>query len=55
MPVAYGPPAQQGVQLGELVVGSLVQVSDPPQYGVIRWIGELPNIQGTVAGIELVS
>lgn len=54
--VAYAPPPQQGkVQLAELDVGSAVQVSDPPRYGVIRWIGELPNIQGTVAGVELVS
>ena len=49
------PPPQQGVQLGELGIGSLVQIGDPPRYGVIRWIGELPNIQGYVAGVELVS
>ena len=55
MTVAYAPPPQQGVQLGELDVGSAVQISDPPRYGVIRWIGELPNIQGYVAGVELVS
>ena len=55
MPVAYGPPPQPRVQLAELDVGSCVQISDPPQYGVIRWIGELPNIQGYVAGVELVS
>ena len=53
--VAFTPPPQQGVQRGELDVGSAVQVSDPPRYGVIRWIGELPNIQGYVAGVELVS
>ena len=55
VPVAYAPPPQQGVQLGELGVGSAVQISDPPRYGVIRWIGELPIIQGIVAGVELVS
>ena len=56
VPVFYAPPPQQGkVQHGELDVGSAVQVSDPPRYGVLRWIGELPNIQGTVAGVELVS
>ena len=49
------PTPQQGVQLGELGVGSAVQVSDPPRYGVVRWIGELPNIQGIMAGVELVS
>ena len=55
VPLAYVPPPQQGVQLGELGVGSAVQVSDPPRYGVIRWIGELPNIMGIMAGVELVS
>ena len=35
--------------------GSLVQVIDPPLYGVIRMMGTLPNIQGMAAGIELVS
>ena len=55
LPVTYAPPPQQGVQLGKLGVGSAVQVSDPPRYGVIRWTGELPGIQGTVAGVELVS
>ncbi len=33
----------------------MVQVSDPPRYGVIRWIGELPAVQGPIAGVELVS
>ena len=55
VPVAYAPQPQQGVQPGELDVGSAVQVSDPPRYGVIRWTGELPGILGTVAGVELVS
>ena len=55
VPLAYVPQPQQGVQLGELSVGSAVQISDPPKYGVIRWLGELPNIQGIVAGVELVS
>ena len=30
-------------------------LSDPPRYGVIRWIGSIPNIQGRIAGVELVS
>ena len=55
VPLAYTPQPQQGVQLDELDVGSAVQVSDPPRYGVIRWTGELPGIQGIVAGVELVS
>lgn len=55
-PYAFTSSSQQGeVQLGELGVGSTVQISDPPRYGVIKWLGELPNIQGVVAGVELVS
>jgi hypothetical protein len=43
-----------------LVEGSRVQIpcnspSEPFRYGVIRWIGDVPAIQGLVAGIELVS
>ena len=55
VPVPYTPPPQQGVQFGELSIGSAVQISDPPRYGVIRWIGEIPNLRGLVAGVELVS
>ncbi|XP_072314901.1 ubiquitin carboxyl-terminal hydrolase CYLD [Eucyclogobius newberryi] len=33
--------------------GSMVEVNDPPQFGVIRWIGRIEGIQETVAGIEL--
>lgn len=36
-------------------INSMVQVSDPPRFGVIRWIGEMPGIQVTIAGVELVS
>ncbi len=39
----------------QLSIGSKIQLSDPPRYGVIRWIGELPRVEGLVAGIELVS
>ena len=35
-------------------IGSLVQVIDPPLYGVIQMIGKLPRMQETAAGIELV-
>lgn len=38
-----------------LDLGSMVQLSDPHCYGVIRWIGELPDMQGTIAGVEQVS
>ena len=36
-------------------VNTRVQFSDPPQYGVIRWLGNLPEVNGVIAGVELVS
>ncbi|XP_061664149.1 ubiquitin carboxyl-terminal hydrolase CYLD isoform X2 [Syngnathoides biaculeatus] len=36
-----------------LEVGSMVEVNDPPFYGVIRWIGHIDGILEEVAGIEL--
>lgn len=48
--------SQQGrIHLHELGLGLAVQISAVSQYAVIRWIGELPRIQGPVAGVELVS
>lgn len=38
----------------ELEVGSMVEVNDPPLFGVIRWIGRIGGISEQVAGIELV-
>ena len=43
-----------------LTVGSRVQMPtqspiEPFRYGVIRWIGKIPPMQGLVAGIEMVS
>ncbi|XP_068163768.1 ubiquitin carboxyl-terminal hydrolase CYLD [Antennarius striatus] len=38
---------------GELEVGSMVEVNDPPLFGVIRWIGRISGISERVAGIEL--
>ena len=29
--------------------------TEPYKYGIILWIGEIPAIQGLVAGIELAS
>uniref|UniRef100_A0A7N6AGX8 ubiquitinyl hydrolase 1 n=1 Tax=Anabas testudineus TaxID=64144 RepID=A0A7N6AGX8_ANATE len=37
----------------ELEVGSMVEVNDPPLFGVIRWIGRISGIPEPVAGIEL--
>ena len=42
-----------------LRVGSLIElpsshVGSSPLYGTIKWIGLLPNVEGRIAGIELV-
>ncbi|CAN9509568.1 unnamed protein product [Ophioblennius macclurei] len=37
----------------DLEVGSMVEVNDPPLFGVIRWIGQINGVPETVAGIEL--
>ncbi|MEQ2186356.1 hypothetical protein GOODEAATRI_027638, partial [Goodea atripinnis] len=37
----------------ELEVGSMVEVNNPPLFGVIRWIGHISGVQEIVAGIEL--
>uniref|UniRef100_A0AAR2KIU1 ubiquitinyl hydrolase 1 n=1 Tax=Pygocentrus nattereri TaxID=42514 RepID=A0AAR2KIU1_PYGNA len=36
-----------------LEVGSMVEMNDPPIFGVIQWIGQIPGISEPVAGIEL--
>ncbi|KAJ7313045.1 hypothetical protein JRQ81_004310 [Phrynocephalus forsythii] len=36
-----------------LEINSMVEVNHPPIYGVIRWIGELPGMTETIAGLEL--
>ncbi|KAM4713986.1 ubiquitin carboxyl-terminal hydrolase CYLD [Anableps anableps] len=37
----------------ELEVGSMVEVNNPPLFGVIRWLGHIAGVQEPVAGIEL--
>ncbi|XP_029310673.1 ubiquitin carboxyl-terminal hydrolase CYLD [Cottoperca gobio] len=37
----------------DLEVGSMVEVNDPPLFGVIRWIGQIGGVLEPVAGIEL--
>ena len=37
----------------QLTIGSLVCVGEP-LYGVIQWIGTVPDFTGTIAGVELV-
>ncbi|XP_076846791.1 ubiquitin carboxyl-terminal hydrolase CYLD [Brachyhypopomus gauderio] len=36
-----------------LEVGSMIEMNDPPIFGVIRWIGQISGISEPVAGIEL--
>ncbi|XP_076144447.1 ubiquitin carboxyl-terminal hydrolase CYLD-like [Alosa pseudoharengus] len=44
--------ADTGPGLG-LELGSMVEVNEPAQYGVIRWIGRIRGISQLVAGVEL--
>ncbi|XP_036406980.1 ubiquitin carboxyl-terminal hydrolase CYLD [Megalops cyprinoides] len=47
---------QAGLEAGPeagLEVGSMVEVNDPPLFGVIRWIGQISGIAEPVAGLEL--
>ncbi|XP_071757460.1 ubiquitin carboxyl-terminal hydrolase CYLD [Centroberyx gerrardi] len=47
-----GENGETGLEV-ELEVGSMVEVNDPPLFGVIRWIGRISGIPELVAGIEL--
>ena len=42
----------------DITIGSLVQLPNAGGgagiYGIVRWIGTIPNVTGLVAGIELV-
>ncbi|XP_044038993.1 ubiquitin carboxyl-terminal hydrolase CYLD isoform X2 [Siniperca chuatsi] len=49
---AAGENGEAGLE-GKLEVGSMVEVNDPPLFGVIRWIGRISGITEPVAGIEL--
>lgn len=35
--------------------GSMIQFGNPPCYGVIKWIGDVPETNCTMAGVEVVS
>ncbi|KAG8596437.1 hypothetical protein GDO81_001903 [Engystomops pustulosus] len=36
-----------------LELNSMVEVNDPPIYGVIRWIGHIPECSEPIAGLEM--
>ncbi len=38
----------------QFVMGSRVQFGDPRRYGEIRWMGNVPQVDGLIAGVELV-
>ncbi|XP_043914247.1 ubiquitin carboxyl-terminal hydrolase CYLD-like [Protopterus annectens] len=44
--------SEENLELG-FEVNSMVEVNDPPSFGVIRWIGEVPAHQEKIAGLEL--
>ncbi|AWO97205.1 putative ubiquitin carboxyl-terminal hydrolase CYLD-like [Scophthalmus maximus] len=53
-PLPYPDPPDAVGEDGEaLEVGSMVEVNDPPIFGVICWIGRISGIHEPVAGIEL--
>ena len=35
-------------------VGSTIQFDNPPQYGVVKWIGNFPGQDAVLAGVETV-
>ncbi|XP_068097734.1 ubiquitin carboxyl-terminal hydrolase CYLD-like isoform X2 [Hyperolius riggenbachi] len=53
----YCPPGNGSLissqELVRLEVNSMVEVKDPPIYGVIRWIGHTSDSSETIAGLEM--
>ena len=52
---ANASPSTSHYQFG---IGSMVATRStygPPMYGVVKWLGQLPNMNGQYAGVELVS
>ena len=48
-------PQSQNASQHKFSLNSRVQFSDPPRYGVIRWLGNFPQVIGDIAGVDLVS
>ncbi|XP_075709233.1 ubiquitin carboxyl-terminal hydrolase CYLD-like isoform X2 [Rhinoderma darwinii] len=47
-------PSSEGEVLSKgLELNSMVEVNDPPIYGVIRWIGQIPECSESIAGLEM--
>ena len=52
------PPGSKAEVRTKFEVGDTVKVergSSLPWYGVIKWIGKIPNVPKLIAGIEMVS
>ncbi|XP_069094394.1 ubiquitin carboxyl-terminal hydrolase CYLD-like [Pleurodeles waltl] len=49
----HSPGGQVEPRWPPLELNSMVEVQDPPIYGVIRWIGEIPDCMETMAGLEV--
>ncbi|XP_040272720.1 ubiquitin carboxyl-terminal hydrolase CYLD-like [Bufo bufo] len=47
------PSAEDEALSKGLEPNSMVEVNDPPIYGVIRWIGHIPDCPGPIAGLEM--
>ena len=47
------PPSQNDLSIGSMV--EVLSKNAKPRYGVIRWLGILPNSPKMCAGLELVS
>ena len=55
-PGSHAPmPVDPNLSLGSRIQIPTASPTEPYKYGVIRWLGELPAVQGLVAGIEMVS
>ena len=57
-PQQSGANASPSASCSQFAIGSKVVVKNaygPPMYGVLKWLGQLPNIKGEYAGVELVS
>ena len=51
--VSASPRISAGIDLGSMVV--VRNTYGPPMYGVVKWLGQLPDVNGEYAGVELVS
>ncbi len=46
-------PSQSNLEIGSMV--EVLSKNQKPRYGLIRWLGFVPNSDKKIAGLELVS